>query len=150
MKTPFDKTFCTYLLATKNTRSVRIFYEFVNYLMPIREHSVSVLWKIWYIFWPIIYSYTLFFLFFFPYLLANNTLVCFSLFFGKACIIKKYTLNLSSKNISQYCKSPFLLYIYIATFTIEIAPLSRYHLDWILYNIFDVTASSSQAKHKCV
>lgn len=109
MKTPFDKTFCTYLLATKNTGSVRIFYEFVNYLMPIREHSVSVLWKIWYIFRPIIYSYTLFFLIFLPLPTRQQHPRVLLFIFWYGVHHKKYTLNLSSKNISQYCKSPFLL-----------------------------------------
>lgn len=79
------------------------------------------------------------FSYFFLYLLANNTLVCFSLFFGTACIIKKYTLNLSSKNISQYCKSPFLVYIYSYVYNRNGPPLLTHDIIWtgcyIIYSI---------------
>lgn len=41
-------TFRISLHCTESVRAgLRIFYEFVNYLMPIWVHSASLLWKIW-------------------------------------------------------------------------------------------------------
>lgn len=120
-----------------------------------RTFSVSLLWKISYFFRrPIIYSCGVFFFSFFIFffficiLLDNNTLVC--CFYFRT--IKKYTLNLSSKNISQYCKSPpaaavaLLLWHCLQSTNAPLRPRSRdiVRLD-IMYRQYIITLCCSMA-----
>lgn len=116
MKTPFDKIFCISSQHTeKKKRGPHILRVRQLFNAHPRTFSFSSLKNLVHFFRPIIYSYAVFSSFFFLFLiiLANNTLVCFFSCFSKRCIIKIYPTFKYSKNISQYCKSPFLLYIYI-------------------------------------
>lgn len=90
----------SYLLLTK-VRGVRIFHEFVNYLMPIRTFSFSSLKNL-----ILLSTHHLFIRrFFFPFLFHSPITPSCNFLSGTGNIIKVYP-KFSSKNISQYCNTP--------------------------------------------